>query len=63
MLYECRRETIYRYAEPVKAAIQKLALTPRNYDGQHVLDWRIDVDHDCRLRACEDAFGNIVHSL
>ncbi|WP_018266911.1 transglutaminase family protein [Methylosinus sp. LW4] len=58
-----RRETIYRYAEPAKAAIQKLALTPRNYDGQHVLDWRIDVDRDCRLRACEDAFGNVVHSI
>lgn len=58
-----RRETIYRYAEPVKAAIQKLALTPRNHDGQHVLDWRIDVDRDCRLRACEDAYGNIVHSF
>lgn len=63
MLIRVRRETIYRYAEPVKAAIQKLALTPRNYDGQHVLGWRIDVDHDCRLRACEDAFGNIAHSV
>ncbi|CAN2535349.1 hypothetical+protein [Methylocapsa aurea] len=58
-----RRETTYRYAEPAKAAIQKLALTPRNYDGQHVLDWRIDVDRDCRLRACEDAFGNVVHTI
>ncbi|MBY6240929.1 transglutaminase family protein [Methylosinus sp. Sm6] len=63
MLIRIRRETIFRYAEPVKTAIQKLALTPRNYDGQRVLGWRIDVDHDCRLRACEDAFGNIAHSL
>jgi transglutaminase-like putative cysteine protease len=63
MLIRVRRETIFRYAEPVKATIQKLALTPRNYDGQRVLGWRIDVDHDCRLRACEDAFGNISHSL
>lgn len=63
MLIRVRRETIYRYAEPQKAAMQKLALTPRNYDGQRVLGWRIDVDHDCRLRACEDAFGNIAHSL
>jgi transglutaminase-like putative cysteine protease len=63
MLIRVRRETIYRYAEPVRAAVQKLALTPRNYDGQRVLGWRIEVDHDCRLRACEDAFGNIAHSL
>lgn len=58
-----KHETAYRYAEPAKAAIQRVALTPRNYDGQHVLDWRIDVDRDCRLRANEDAFGNIIHSF
>lgn len=58
-----RHETVYRYVEPAKAAIQKLALTPRNFDGQHVLGWRIEVDRDCRLRASEDAFGNTVHSL
>ncbi|WP_159728573.1 transglutaminase family protein [Methylosinus sp. Ce-a6] len=63
MQIRVRRETIFRYAEPAKAAVQKLALTPRNYDGQQVLDWRIDVDRDCRLRACEDAFGNIVHTI
>jgi transglutaminase-like putative cysteine protease len=63
MLIRVRRETIYRYAEPAKAAIQKLALTPRNTDSQHVLGWRIDVDHDCRLRSGEDAFGNIVHNV
>lgn len=58
-----KHETVYRYAEPAKAAIQRLALTPRNHDGQHVLDWRIDIDRDCRLRASEDAFGNIVHGF
>lgn len=63
MLIRVRHETIYRYAEPAKSAIQRLALTPRSHDGQHVLEWRIDVDRDCRLRDGEDAFGNIVHSF
>jgi transglutaminase-like putative cysteine protease len=61
MRIRIRHQTIYRYAEPAKSAIQQLRLTPRNYDGQHVSEWRIDVDRDCRLLQSEDAFGNIVH--
>jgi transglutaminase-like putative cysteine protease len=61
MRIRIRHETTYRYLEPAKSAIQHLRLTPRNYDGQHVAAWRIDVDRDCRLLHSEDAFGNIVH--
>jgi transglutaminase-like putative cysteine protease len=61
MRIRIRHETTYRYLEPAKSAIQHLRLTPRNYDGQHVASWRIDVDRDCRLLDSEDAFGNIVH--
>ena len=61
MLLRIRHETIYRYGEPAKSAVQKLLLTPRNYNGQHILHWRIEVDRDCRLNQSEDAFGNILH--
>lgn len=61
MRIRIRHETTYRYLEPAKFAIQQVRLSPRNYDGQHVTDWRIDVDRDCRLLQSEDAFGNIVH--
>lgn len=54
-------ETTYRYAAPASGVIQILRLTPRNHVGQHVVDWRIDVDMDCRLRVSEDAFGNLTH--
>jgi transglutaminase-like putative cysteine protease len=56
-------ETVYRYAEPPKGVIQTLRMTPRNHDGQYVVDWRIDVSADCRLDAQEDAFGNITHTF
>jgi transglutaminase-like putative cysteine protease len=56
-------ETVYRYAEPPKGVIQTLRVTPRNHDGQYVVDWRIDVSADCRLQAQEDAFGNITHTF
>jgi transglutaminase-like putative cysteine protease len=61
MRIRIRHETTYRYAEPPRMAVQHLRLSPRNHDGQHVVDWRIDVDRDCRLVQSEDAFGNTLH--
>src|ERR1700730_4406962 len=63
MRLSIRHETLQRYAHPVKSVIQKLRLTPRNHQGQHVVHWRIDVDVDCRLKASEDAFGNLIHGF
>ncbi len=56
-------ETAYRYGTPATRAIQILRLTPRGHDGQFVVNWRIDVDRDCRLDASTDPFGNAVHSF
>jgi transglutaminase-like putative cysteine protease len=53
--------SVYRYDPPTAGVIQVLRLTPRNYDGQYVERWRIDVTPDARLTAHEDAFGNITH--
>jgi transglutaminase-like putative cysteine protease len=56
-------ETLYRYELPAKGVIQTLRMTPRNHDGQYVVDWRIDVSADCRLDAQVDAFGNVTHTF
>jgi transglutaminase-like putative cysteine protease len=53
--------SVYRYDPPTTGVIQVLRLTPRNYEGQYVERWRIDVTPDARLTAQEDAFGNITH--
>jgi transglutaminase-like putative cysteine protease len=55
-------ESRYQYGQPAKGVIQILRLTPRNHDGQYVVDWRIDISGDCRLDTQEDAFGNITTS-
>ncbi|APF38501.1 Transglutaminase-like enzyme, putative cysteine protease [Chelatococcus sambhunathii] len=55
--------TRYDYSPPAKSAIQLLRLTPRGHEGQHVRHWRIDVDAPCRLKAGEDALGNITHAF
>jgi transglutaminase-like putative cysteine protease len=63
MRIHIRHETAYTYATPAKRAIEVLRLTPRGHDGQFVLDWRIDIDHDCKLDLTHDAFGNFVNSF
>jgi transglutaminase-like putative cysteine protease len=63
MRIRVRHDTHYHYDHPAKSVIQLLRLTPRNHEGQHVVYWRIDISSDCRMRASEDAFGNIVHDF
>ena len=55
--------TTYTYAEPVRRVIQLLRVEPPSFAGQSVLDWRVDVDHDARLREGRDGYGNVTHML
>jgi transglutaminase-like putative cysteine protease len=55
--------TTYAYATPAHRAIQTLRLTPKSYDGQYVVSWRVDVDRDLRLDSTSDAFGNTVYTF
>ena len=55
--------TTYSYAEPARRVIQLLRATPSSFAGQSVLDWRIDVDCDAKLREGRDGYGNITHML
>jgi transglutaminase-like putative cysteine protease len=53
--------TSYHYESPPKSVTQVLRLTPRNDDGQFVVNWRVEVSQDCQLHQHEDAFGNVSH--
>ena len=63
MRIRIRHQTTYHYEVPPSGVIQILRLTPRNHEGQYVVDWRIDMTADSRLSCHEDAFGNIVHTF
>ena len=63
MRLRIHHETAYRYGSPANRAIQILRLTPRGHNSQFVVNWRIDVDRDCRLDTSHDPFGNLVHSF
>ena len=63
MRIEIDHTTIYRYAEPPRRLLQLLRLTPSSFAGQSVLEWRVDVDCDARLREGRDGYGNVTHML
>ncbi|HEX8445400.1 MAG TPA: transglutaminase family protein [Sphingomonas sp.] len=58
MRLSIHHRTTYRYSQPQARLIQLLRMTPSSHVGQHVVDWRIDVDRDARLRYRRDGFGN-----
>jgi transglutaminase-like putative cysteine protease len=55
--------TRYRFSEPQARLVQLLRLTPQNTHDQTVAQWRIDLDHDARMRPGRDGFGNCVTML
>lgn len=55
--------TQYRFTRPLADAVQILRLTPHSCLNQTVLDWRIDVDCDARLRDSRDGYGNCITAL
>jgi len=50
--------TTYRYETPPTGVIQMLRLTPRNHEGQYVLNWRVDLSENCRLH-----FADIIRAF
>ncbi len=56
-------QTRYRFSTPQQRLVQTLRLTPGDTHDQTVVDWRIDVDCDVRLRDAVDGFGNCVTML
>jgi transglutaminase-like putative cysteine protease len=63
MRLDVRYTTGYTYSQPARRVIQLLRLTPQSFPGQHVLDWRVDVDRDAKLREHRDGYGNVVDML
>ncbi len=56
-------ETKLAFSQPVRSLQLALRLTPRSFESQYVLRWRVGVDLDAALRPSEDAFGSVVQAL
>ena len=55
-------ETSLKFSQPVRSLQLALRMTPRSFESQYVLRWRVGVDLDATLRPSEDAFGSVVHA-
>ncbi len=53
----------YSFSQPQARLVQLLRLTPASYEGQNVLQWRIDASRDARLKRSHDGYGNLVTML
>lgn len=60
MILTVHHVTTYRYASPVRGAVQSLRLTPSVFDGQRVSDWQLDVEGGQRGGAFRDGAGDWV---
>jgi transglutaminase-like putative cysteine protease len=56
-------ETKLAFSSPARALHLALRMTPRSFESQYVLRWRVGVDLDAALKPREDAFGAVVQSL
>lgn len=63
MRLSVHHETRYRFTEPQARIVQLLRLFPGDTSHQTVVNWRIDVDCDARLREGFDGYGNITQML
>ncbi|MCD6061602.1 MAG: protein containing transglutaminase-like domain [Moraxellaceae bacterium] len=61
MILTINHETVYRYDTAAAHSTQYLRLTPRDGDGQHVLEWKLELP--VPAFACTDSFGNVLHVL
>jgi transglutaminase-like putative cysteine protease len=58
-----RYTTTYHFEQPASRLVNLMRVAPLSFAGQAVLDWRIDVDSDARLREHRDGYGNVIHML
>ncbi len=58
MLLKINHKTRYTFTEPQDRVVQLLRMTPADTASQAILNWRIDVDRDVRLREGRDGYGN-----
>ncbi len=63
MRIKVSHETKLVFSQGERSLHLALRLTPRSFDSQYVLRWRVGVDLDATLRPREDAFGSVVHAM
>ncbi len=61
MRIRIHHQTHYRYAERPSYLVQRLHLTPTNFNGQKTIDWKISTAGIENALGYVDGFGNYIH--
>ena len=61
MRIHIRHETFYAYETPLSYSVQRLYLTPQNFNAQKVVDWKISAPGIEGALTYLDGFGNRIH--
>lgn len=60
MILKVKHTTTYRYETPVRGAVQSLRLFPSVFEGQSIVDWRVEVTGGTRGGRFRDGAGDEV---
>ncbi|MFN3869487.1 MAG: transglutaminase domain-containing protein [Hyphomicrobiaceae bacterium] len=63
MLIRVHHRTRYVYDTETRYSVQTLRLTPQSFDGQRVLEWKIDAPGMEKAGSFRDCYGNMVHQI
>ncbi len=61
MRIRIHHQTHYRYAERPSYLVQRLHLTPANFDAQKTINWKISTAGIENALSYVDGFGNLIH--
>ena len=61
MRLHIRHETFYAYETPLSYSVQRLYLTPQNFDAQKIVEWKISAPGIDGALTYLDGFGNRIH--
>lgn len=62
MILTVAHRTTYRYDAPIRLAVQSLRLTPSDFAGQRVIDWRVAVEGGQKGAGFRDGAGDWIES-
>lgn len=63
MLISVLHRTRYAYERPARYSVQTLRLTPPHFEGQRIVEWRIDAPAFDKAIRFRDGFGNTLHQI
>ena len=63
MRIRIHHKTHYRYAERPSYLVQRLHLTPANFEAQKTINWKITTAGIEHALSYVDGFGNLIHSV